>query len=565
MVGPQGLDDEVPTSQPIEYDSSTVERLVRELEKAGDLSLELQASTMASLSRIWSRGMTEQQRTRAEQFLLPRLERFHGLEPEEQHRRFQQVVHLPSEVEVRRAVTAHAEELPQYEIQPEERTYLKERGWLGEYLSYCHHNHVPLGFHYWVGMLVLGAVSRRNIYIDLGLGTSYLNHYMFLVGPSGQGGKSAAAEVGVDMLRRVNRHVDTLSFRENRTVYDEDRATWRGDGSAWHINILAQDSTPEAIVDELYAIGKRREHDELGHLTPQFVDCTGLLYMDEVSVHFGPANWAVEKKGPLYTSIYATDSFEKVTSGKGRKYLKNLCFSMLGCGDPVWFKSAVTEHILKGGFVDRSLYIYRPATRRIYDPLSVPMLDPLAAEDLAQRLVQLTRPDRGGFDLSRPARFTPDAERYIKERYREERQKEIDMGGVLPTRRTTVVRGFQYILKVATTLAISEQLGRGLYPLVDISHVIRADEVLTIEEESNKRFFEMIRERSDAEIYDLIEQFFWENELTAYHSELVQRFKRRNITSKALKMYMNTLIDEGSVERFFDGRKEGYRWLKAKS
>jgi hypothetical protein len=147
--------------------------------------------------------------------LLVRLEERLGIPKE----RILAIARLPDPRDIRRALKAQPQ-LPRLRLD-KEKVYPRG-GWIGAYLDFTLLSEQPLGWHFWVGLAVLGAACRRNLYMDLGFGdVLYPNTYVLLVGDSGLG-KNQVINRGTRVLRRACQSDDVvtgcLSRGEDRRV-----------------------------------------------------------------------------------------------------------------------------------------------------------------------------------------------------------------------------------------------------------------------------------------------------------------------------------------------------------
>ncbi len=114
---------------------------------------------------------------------------------------------LPKDEDVQRALLWNPELRKGFKNDPGEEIY-PTTGWIGDYLEYAKYNHVPTAMHFWVAISVLGCACKRNFYIDRGTFRIYPSHQYILLTGKKAVGKSAALEVGADMIARVNRQLD---------------------------------------------------------------------------------------------------------------------------------------------------------------------------------------------------------------------------------------------------------------------------------------------------------------------------------------------------------------------
>lgn len=538
--------DEAPTTDAAQvklptgsrYSESELDRLLDNLTASADEwmgTVDQQANALVFLNKGWP-YTTERQRERAWNLCKNRLTRLRFVKDEQgrvdeggQRRTFERIMNLDNEPDVRLATAVHPSMYQSYQPEPEERAYEQVGGWLHLYMECVKHNQVPLAFHFWMGVLALSAAARRNVYVELGGSRAWLDRYIFLIGPKGSG-KSNAMEYAQEVLVRMNNQ-----------LWEWDGRGTKVDRYEWQVNLLPEDATSEHIVNELEAIGQRKIRDDDLNETAEPVDATGLLLIDEMSVHYGQDSWGANAKIPFYTSISGRSRFTKGTVKRGRQTIENMLFSMAGCSAPEWMRDVVSPHVLMGGFVDRTLYIYRTFTHRCYDPLGRPIVDPLLMEDLAAQLVHWAKPPLG---LKWPSQFTDSAKDWIRERYRADRMRELEAldGGHLMEERISLVRSSNQILKLATVLSMSERL----FPMVDLSHLQIGLDLLTLEEQHFSDFMGEVRKTKKTDNLDRMKDYFRKRNWEMSRRDFNQKFK--NIGwAKDLELYVKTMLESGDI------------------
>ena len=75
-------------------------------------------------------------------------------------------------------------------------------GWFADYYKYTENSEADPCYHFWVGVSVIAATLGRNVCIRMGHATIYPNHYIMLVGRTGNR-KSSAIRIGEDLLREA--------------------------------------------------------------------------------------------------------------------------------------------------------------------------------------------------------------------------------------------------------------------------------------------------------------------------------------------------------------------------
>ncbi len=75
--------------------------------------------------------------------------------------------------------------------------------WLSAYMAYTVESESPDAYHFWVGLTVMAAAIRRNVWINQKIYLLYPNLFTILVGPAGRTGKSTALRLGRTILHGV--------------------------------------------------------------------------------------------------------------------------------------------------------------------------------------------------------------------------------------------------------------------------------------------------------------------------------------------------------------------------
>jgi DNA-binding MarR family transcriptional regulator len=115
------------------------------------------------------------------------------------------------------------------------------------------------------------------------------------------------------------------------------------------------------------------------------LDSTGYMSLDELTTFLGKDNWALAARVPFLVTLYSREEYRYETKKEGRIDLKNCALSLLACTAPEWMNGAISPLMFEGGFMDRTLYIYRPGGADRSYPTPGP-LDPVTAIHLAKYL-----------------------------------------------------------------------------------------------------------------------------------------------------------------------------------
>ncbi len=332
--------------------------------------------------------------------------------------------------------------------EPEESLYPQE-GWLGEYIDWSKHSELPVGFHFWSAMAALGAACRYNFYVDRGQYNLRLNNYIILVADKGIG-KSHAMNLALEILRRANDLIRPPDAMANMKHPHE-------------IRILPEDTNVETLTQALqYTTAVML--DEAGNSIRVPVDSTGMMALDELTTFLGIKTWNVERRIPWLVTMHNKENYTYETKGSGAMVLKHLALSMIACTAPDWFSSAMSPLMFGGGFMDRTLYVYRGKTERLY-PTPSPT-DPITALGLANRLADISK-------MNRPVEMmaTDNADNWYEAWYRRQPNNN-------PITNMSRAREANHLWKLAALLSLSE----GVEPYIQDTHLDAAAKYLKIEE-----------------------------------------------------------------------------------
>lgn len=427
-----------------------------------------QEITLCKMHAVW-RAFTAEQRYEAFGNTRAHVNRL-VIEPggeEAKWKLFNQIMTLPDEVTVRRALLWDPAKWAPYKPEDWEKDYLELPGFVGEFVNCYKESSVPAPFFAWAAIALIGVCCKYNLYVQAGGEELLHNLYVFFVGDSAVG-KSYAKNCATNIIEILN----------NKLNNDIPQATGPGGvPNSWEyprpdlwVNQLSQDGTYEGGIARLAAIRKTPIKrmltgsdgvPGLSH-TGEFADAAAVLVVDEVSEHFGRGDWAADKKVAGYTAMYTGKSRSKSTVGAGEVFYDRQAFSMMVCGAVEWFKGAVTPAMLHGGFMDRSLFLYRKGTNRIYTALDMPIIDPIRESALADKLIPIAvAPDR----MRRRVHITDGAREFLSTVSQAEFQKEIDIRNQKiagdNVYKSSAVRREHQKIKVASILALAEMTAPG--------------------------------------------------------------------------------------------------------
>jgi len=404
-----------------------------------------------------------------------------------------------------------------------EECYFGLGGWLGDYMEFSKHNEIPSSFHFWSGVSILGAACRRRLWLSVGNDDVLPNWYVVLV--AGQGtGKSVAMKQARQILRRMNH------------ILGEDTT---GQVAREAVNIVPSDITSAALVSKMVNVVHSNVID--GKLDTWTNDAAAFLMLDELSNFLGHAKFGAGGVIPMLTELKMSEVYHKATKGSGEEKLTNPCLSMLSGSSIDWFRSTITQDTMGGGFMDRSQFIYRNKTSRVY-PTALPF-DPIAAHRLARGLAGIAK--RLG-PLSR-MRETPDARRWREELYQKMNSEHEDL--------TKSVHRTQYDMQ---QLGMMLALSRGEILHVDACDYEVANSILTPEKKYRQLFVAGVQEHVDTKNTDEVLAFVLDRGCVST-SEISRRFRRtvkRGATAEILADLLGTeeLVKHSKVSGKVGGR-----------
>jgi hypothetical protein len=313
----------------------------------------------------------------------------------------------------------------------------------------------------------LGTAARRNFYIDRGNNVLYMNHYVFLLGPTGSG-KTTAIKPAQSLILNMNEHI----LRQT-SVATTDTVT-----------VLPEQITPQRLIQLL-------KHEPtwvdrgLDSQVAVFPDACGYLAADEAVTLIGKDLFAPSVMIHLLTALYTKDNFEAGTITRGDFKLHNVTLNIVLGSTLDWLREGITRDMFGGGFMGRWVFAYRG---RSVAPVDEPApLDPLMENELAQWLARLATAPRT--ELIR----TPAAISWFKQWYRrhyELNQDETWLSGYY-------ARKGDHLYKLAGVLTLSQ----GSTTITDetMRHALA---ILDAEERSYPAAFRLIGAHARSRIYE---------------------------------------------------------------
>lgn len=254
-------------------------------------------------------------------------------------------------------------------------------GWIAEYLHYSQGSEIPMGWHFWFAVGLIGAACRRNVYAEMGSWQVFPYWYFMLIEQTASK-KSTGFGIATDILARMNSQL-LNEGRIDRVVYE-----------------AAPSGTLAAFLDDI-------KTDQIANPnnSAQLIqrESCAVLPVDELVTLIGKSAHNPEEWIGFLTAIYGWTKPEwvrrNVAAGTRKLYMPAISF---WAGSTVeWIQRSVTEDMFAGGFLGRFVFIKRKGDVR--DVYLAPILDPVRAEHLAEYLGRLAKLDLTEFRIDAEA------------------------------------------------------------------------------------------------------------------------------------------------------------------
>ena len=372
------------------------------------------------------------------------------------------IINLPTGEDVQRALRVRDKYYRDFKADLGEELY-PQTGWLGKYLYYAKWNKVPLALHFWAALSILGVASRRNFFVDINAAYIWLNQFIVLTGAKANG-KSAARGAAKDILVRMNRK---LAEMQDAQAIPNARS--------YQIPMIAGDITPQGLVDQLAEMSRAGRYLKTSNGTVEKSpgEAVAIQICDELSNTIGKGTFGSPLRIPLYTELAFESSYSRATKKDGIQQVDRMAFSVLACTQPGWMRNTIVSDAMEGGFIERANFIFRPESGRMYPMLSIPPLDPLQAEELADFLVDISMQGPGPQLLQ----ATPEGTKYFNNWYTSSHAggpRDKDDASLHSLERRCI-----HLLRIASLLCISE---RDSLPWIQIDHLRLAIKIIEAED-----------------------------------------------------------------------------------
>lgn len=210
--------------------------------------------------------------------------------------------------------------------------------WLTAYLDYTKDHESPESFHFWTGVSLLSATTRRRIYMDRGMTQGrgayilYPNVYIVIVADSARVRKSVPITMGMDLIQEAVPDVYIL----------QDRMT--SEGLVKHLNRTTTTKSPAGQSINLN-------------------DSSTFIVADELATLLSYDRFAAARMSMLLTQGYnAQKHYSHLTAKDDRILLHNLYFTLLAATAPQNLKVIPEE--ATGGLIGRIIFITASKKRK---------------------------------------------------------------------------------------------------------------------------------------------------------------------------------------------------------
>lgn len=324
--------------------------------------------------------------------------------------------------------------------------------WLEAFVEYASIGESPLHVLYWVGVSTIAGALRRRVWVEQDFFQWVPNFYIVVVAPPAVISKSTTANVGFNLLGKV----EGIHFGPDIT--------------SW-----------QALIQEMDHIGEEYEFQG-GHFKMHAITCA----IDEFGTFLDPTNREqVDSLVRLWDGKLSDRAFRKVTKTQGSDELHNPWINIYACTQPAWLNNNFPETFLGGGFLSRIIFLHADKKRQRVPLLSKAIKARIAADPRFGLMpAKLTADLQQMAALHGPFTLTPAAEEYAHANYHEQWDKiegKIEATGFAGRKQT-------HLFKLAMVVSAS----RGDFPLLDAPHLIEADRQLALVEPGINKVLQVV-------------------------------------------------------------------------
>ena len=415
---------------------------------------------------------------------------------------------------------------------PHERTghemIYPETGWLGDYLLYCQESESPLGWHFWCGVFLLGLVARRNFYWDRGRYFLFLNHYVFLLGPSGL--------------------TKSTTISQAMGIFEEMTQLAQSDGMLAPIYQSPERITPEKMLVDLSNWAK--------YAPSQRKDTILCMVSDELATLLGRNVKGADRLADFLTDIYlGKRRFRDSTIVGGDRTLLNVAVSCLFASTASSVRRNITEGLFTEGFMARVVTASRNHDEKHGNYATPPPSDPVLRNHLATALVPWLMLERE-VELRLTADATTEYDKWYV--YHQSR---------VPSDEKIIAfwkRKPDHLHKLMGVLALSEAIEAGIETVqdgmleIDSSTFEYALLLLELEEERLPEAFSLIGAKDEAQdilkVQQYIEKKWKDTGEPVPHTQVFHNCRHIIKSGEHLRQIISTLVETEIIRVVQEGR-----------
>lgn len=278
--------------------------------------------------------------------------------------------------------------------------------WLTSFMEYSSFGEAPSKMLFWTGVSTVCGALRRRVWLDMKYFQWVPNMYIIMVAPPGIVSKSTTANIGMNLLRRVE-----------GIAFGPDVVTW------------------QALVESLAENSELALDKETGEYLP--MSCITIA-SDEFGTFLNPDD---REMVDVLVSLWdgKKGTFSKVTKMSGSDSIENPWVNIIACTTPSWIAGNFPQYMIGGGFTSRCVFVYADTKRQeiAYPDQAVPENFGKMQEDLVHDLKDIS-------EMIGEMKLTPEAREFGTEWYSDHWKnppKNLDLdqfGGYLARKQTLV-------------------------------------------------------------------------------------------------------------------------------
>lgn len=206
------------------------------------------------------------------------------------------------------------------------------KNWLEGFAEYARFGEAPDNTLFWTGVSTVAGALRRRVWIDMGYFKWVPNFYVILVANPGIISKSTTANIGMNLLRKV-------------------------DGIKWGPEVVTWQSLVQSMAEQ------REEflNPDTGEFTPMSAIT---ICSDEFGNLLNPQD---REMVDIFVGLWdgKEGTFEKKTKSSGNDAIVNPWINIIACTTPAWISGNFPEYMIGGGFTSRCVFVYADKKRQL--------------------------------------------------------------------------------------------------------------------------------------------------------------------------------------------------------